>query len=286
MIRFIIIFLFILSSYFSIAQIQEIVGFEMPESIVMGRRYMYVSNVGKAPIPPAGTTDGYITKLDKNGKLLKQKFIDKLKAPKGMAVQGDNLLVADVDHLLGFDLATGKKTLDIGFEGQTNFLNDVAVKNDSIIFLSSTDTGLVYQVNTKRKTSTALDIEKIKGPNGLVYDKARNILYVNGFGEGDKPNGQLGKISFIKNKAAYTVLHEDKGHMDGLALIGNTLLYTDWIKMEKAGVLKKYNIHNNTFNTIFMKEKLGGPADFLYDFSTKRIIVPLMLENKIIIIKL
>ena len=62
MIRFIIIFLFIFSSYFSIAQIQEIVGFEMPESIVMGRRYMYVTNVGKAPIPPARTTDGYITK--------------------------------------------------------------------------------------------------------------------------------------------------------------------------------------------------------------------------------
>jgi hypothetical protein len=61
--------------------------------------------------------NGFITKLNPNGKLLNLKFIQGgkddviLHAPKGMALVEHVLYVADLNTLRGFDTATGKPVM-------------------------------------------------------------------------------------------------------------------------------------------------------------------------------
>src|SRR5690348_6199429 len=65
-----------------------------------------------------------------------------LDAPKGMAIQGDTLWVADIDKLRGFDRHTGLPVGVIDFAPQgAVLLNDVAVSPDGTIWLS--DTGII-----------------------------------------------------------------------------------------------------------------------------------------------
>lgn len=53
---------------------QEFDGFKSPESIFVDKNYVYVSNVGEKLEPLAKDNDGFISKLDKNGKVLEINF--------------------------------------------------------------------------------------------------------------------------------------------------------------------------------------------------------------------
>ena len=66
-----------------------------------------------------------------------------LHAPKGMALRGDTLWVADIDALRGFSIASGKPvaTVDLTPLGAT-FLNDVAIGVDGGIYI--TDSGIAF----------------------------------------------------------------------------------------------------------------------------------------------
>ena len=65
----------------------------------------------------ARDNNGFITKLDESGKVVGLKFIEggrdgvTLHAPRGLAIVGQTLYVADLDHVWGFDKATGKLLL-------------------------------------------------------------------------------------------------------------------------------------------------------------------------------
>ena len=64
----------------------EVTGLEVPESfqydLVTGK--YFISNIVGKPAEKDG--NGYITRLDENGKVEEKAFIDKLDAPKGMAI--------------------------------------------------------------------------------------------------------------------------------------------------------------------------------------------------------
>lgn len=51
-----------------------------------------MSNVGEKLEPLAKDNDGFISKLDKNGKVLEYKFLTHLNTPKGMMEIGKNSL--------------------------------------------------------------------------------------------------------------------------------------------------------------------------------------------------
>lgn len=87
-------------------------GFSLPESVVtIGHRH-FVSNMGKTLEPLAFDGDGFISEIDDTGGLVDArafpKDATKLNAPKGLAVVGNLLLVADIDRIVGFDLTTGQ----------------------------------------------------------------------------------------------------------------------------------------------------------------------------------
>ena len=70
-----------------------------------------------------------------------------LNAPKGMALRGDTLFVADIDILRMFNRRTGAPLggVDVAERGAT-FLNDVAVGPDGSLYITDDAGGTIWRV--------------------------------------------------------------------------------------------------------------------------------------------
>src|SRR5262245_53369557 len=102
-----------------------------------------VSNVRGAPL--AKDNNGYIARVSPKDRSMQRYWIEggrngvTLHAPKGMAITGDVLWVADVDTLRAFDRTSGAPVRSIEVPG-ASCLHDVAAGADGMLFVS--DAGL------------------------------------------------------------------------------------------------------------------------------------------------
>ncbi len=255
-------------------------GLHHPESVVRAGRYIYVSNIGKVLDPLARDGDGAIRQFSAEGALLKVNMCRQpLHAPKGLVAVKQLLYVADLECLLGIEAQSGNIVSVISFSSLgVQLLNDIAVKNDSTLFVSATDQGRVFEVGTGNKQYiTVLEIPHIKGANGLCYDAVQNCLYVCGLGSFTAPKGEgeLGCVHWRNGKPVYKRLTNATGFFDGIALLDRDhLLLSDWRSLSKPeGILVKINLHTGA---VHKTETIpfGGPADFYLDKSAHRILVP------------
>lgn len=271
----------------ALAKDKIIEGFNSPESVAREGKYLYVSNVGVKLEPNTKDGDGYIAKLDLAGNTVKKDFITGLDAPKGLAVLGGVLYVADIDHLLGFNLHSGKKVFDLDFTAEkTVYLNDIAVKDGRRFFVSATDIDKIFEVDVKAKNYLDIGVA-VSGPNGLWYHAKAKQLYVVGFANKDgKASGEVGVVDLSQKAAAYHQIIDRPGFYDGLQPMDDgVLLVSDWVAFEpERGVLIRVNVKNKTFDVL--PGAYGGPADFLvvpdkakpHSF---RLYLPRMIDGKL-----
>ncbi|MBA0915280.1 MAG: hypothetical protein SCG73_01370 [Nitrospiraceae bacterium] len=161
----------------------------------------------------AADNNGFITKLDPNGKLLNLKFIQggkgdvTLHAPKGMALVEHVLYVADLDTLRGFDTTTGKPFLALAIRApatsqatvpQTS-LTDVTFDGKGHLYCSDQKANTIYRVDLASKTFSVLVTDQaLAGPSGLaVHPKSGQIIAV---------SWDKGKISEISPEGRVTEL--------------------------------------------------------------------------------
>jgi sugar lactone lactonase YvrE len=161
-----------------------------------------------------------------------------LHAPKGMAIHGDTLWVADIDALRGFERRTGAPLATIDFSARgAVMLNDVAVAPDGT--LRVTDTGIVmspkgivhtgpdriFTVGPGGAISVMAEGLELRQPNGVAWDSAGGRWVVVSF---DNFVGQV--AAFPRAGGARQVLHQSKlGRFDGVEVLPNgTILYTSW----------------------------------------------------------
>jgi sugar lactone lactonase YvrE len=275
-------------------------GFASPESVASDGTHYYVSNVGKELKPMDKDGDGFISRMDANGDELDLHFIDGLNAPKGMLVSDGTLFVCDVDVLLGFDLATRKKTLELSFaKDGVQFLNDVCAAPDGRLFVSATDKNALYLADPKGKSAAPIQLDIApKGPNGLAtldYDGA-TILVVAEWGDDDKPNGSLRgyKLDATFTKGTREANDEDfpvkSGFKDGLALVtadGKPVgfLHSDWVDFKSGG--KVYLLCESGYHDLAIpKGPVGGPADLFYDSKASTLALPCMIDGRLLLLKL
>ncbi|HHS95837.1 MAG TPA: hypothetical protein ENJ45_04540 [Phaeodactylibacter sp.] len=263
-------------------------GFQSPESVITDGEYFYVSNVGAKLAPSEKDADGFISKLDKEGNILELKWIagDDLHAPKGMAIVKGVLYVTDIDKIRGFDMKTKKKVFELDFTPMmTKFLNDLTVKDDNTLFVSATDIGYVFTVDLRNGGAyEVLDIKSDQsGVNGLYYDKAKNELLLCSFGLDGAPIGMVGVCPLDKQPLKQKTIGIFKGFLDGLQLVADQMvLVTDWQDFEKGGNLILYDLLTEDIVPV-LGGLIGGPADFYYDASTKKVWLPAMKDNELII---
>lgn len=152
-------------------------GFSTPNTIYATSSNIFVGNANTT-IGDQKKKKGFISKLDKIGKIIDLYYITDLEIPRSLIVVNDILYVINVNTLLGFSLSTKKQVLRLTINGATS-LSDIAMKDDSTLLLSDSESGLIFAVDLKkRKYYIFLSIETnaLGFPNNLVVNDG--FLYI------------------------------------------------------------------------------------------------------------
>lgn len=264
---------------------QDSLALAHPESVISDGKFLYVTNIGNALDPGAKDGDGFISKLSLDGKVIVHKLnTTKLNAPKGTAIIRGMLYVADIDRVIGYEMATGKQLAEINLAPVTgsNFLNDLTTRDDFTLFASCTDVGKIAEVNIR--TGNVRIIADVKGANGITYDKATNRLYTCSFDFQNMKGGELGVITWKDQVPSYEKIGDVHGAFDGLALLDDrTLLVSDWGAVDHpAGFVEKVDLKTKQATKLDWPV-INGPADFYLNAAEKKLYIPALVEGKIII---
>jgi len=171
------------------ARAAQITGLESPNSFIgdaAGKEY-FISSVNGDP--EARDNNGFITKVDAEGKILNLKFIQggivdvMLHAPKGLALVGQTLYVADLDQLKGFDKATGKALVVVSFPqaSATVSLTDVTAAPNHVLYASDQHANTIYRIDTaaNHRVSILIHDDRLAGPSGVaVHPKTGHLIAV------------------------------------------------------------------------------------------------------------
>lgn len=258
---------------------KKVIGFNHIESVTHDDEFLYAADIGVAMKPSEKDGDGKIIKLDKDGNVVDANYIkEKLNAPKGLTIANGVLFVADIDKLIAFEVKTGSKLYEVDFAGETNFLNDIAVWDDTTLYVSATDKSKLYKVDLSENKFevVATDIE-IKGVNGLYADKANNRLWINGFGTNGEANGVMGYLNIADKK--FTAITPIEGYYDGVCIYDGVVYFTNWMAFEKKGIVASMSLIDKKVKTMGLSEPISGPADFTV--FKNRIVVPGMLDGSL-----
>jgi len=257
--------------------VKETTGFHHPESVYQSGKNLYVADIGEAMNPVAKDGDGFIGRVDlSTGQLADAHFLPvdgKLHAPKGMAMNGNTLYVADVDRIVAFDVVSRRQVAEIAIDG-TGFLNDLVV-GDGKLYASATDNGKIYAIDLKTFKYESLPVDSIAGANGLYY--VDHKLYCVSIGNWSHPDGTV----YVIDLRGYKIekLTDYKGMLDGVALVGNTLYFSDWGKDQK-GLLLAMNLTTKLVKPL--PGTISGPADLAISKDHRYFIIPEMLQGKIL----
>lgn len=117
-----------------------------PESVLYDTTndIYYVSCINGVP-PDTKDSDGYIAKLDADGKIIADKWATGMSAPKGMALVGNTLYVTDISRIVMIDVLTGEITGEKEIEGAA-FLNDVDAGADGTVYFTDSGTKKAYSI--------------------------------------------------------------------------------------------------------------------------------------------
>ena len=128
-----------------LTQVWEATGLKQPESAVYdpAKDTIYVSNVNGEPVGKDG--NGFVSKLSPDGKVTELEWAKGLDAPKGMALVGDTLYVADIDTLVAIDTASGEVKQRYPAPG-AKLLNDVTADSQGRVYVTDLLTNSIWRL--------------------------------------------------------------------------------------------------------------------------------------------
>jgi len=134
--------------------------------------------------------EGFIARVSPDGKVLERAFAPGVQSPRGMAIDGAELWVADGTAVRVFDRRTGKsiRTVDLAKQGAV-FLNHVAAGADGAIYVTDTDVhmkgshervragdGRIFRIEKDGDVEIAIHGEELRSPAGIAWDGTRFLV--------------------------------------------------------------------------------------------------------------
>lgn len=203
-------------------------GLDMPESAIFdpSHQRLIVSVIVGHPGKADG--NGHLALVSEDGEVLDPNWVTGLDAPKGMAIVGDTLLIADLTRLHEVDLQTGKLLRSLNVPDAV-FLNDITSDGEQA-FVSDFMRHQIWQYRAG-EMSLWLEDTALAHPNGLLLDGTR--LVVGSWGQGmreDFSTEEPGALLAVDLETqAITPIVPDLGNLDGVVRINDALLVNDWI---------------------------------------------------------
>jgi hypothetical protein len=103
---------------------------------------VFVSNIN------GGVTDkdgnGYISRLTPEGRVVSAKWVTGLNGPQGLRSVAGTLWAADIDEVVGIEIASGRITSRVRIDGAM-FLNDLATAPDGTIYVMTRSVALSWE---------------------------------------------------------------------------------------------------------------------------------------------
>ncbi len=270
----------------------SVTGLQTPESALYDARHdvYLVSNFGGAngsPVTEDG--DGFISRIGPDGTVLDPTFITGgLSAPKGMAIVGRTLYVVDIGTVRLFDADTGEAKGAIPIPGAA-FLNDIAAASDGTVYVSDTGfkldatltgfvpsgTDAIYEINRQGEVSVlAQGNALLHHPNGVAVKGSGEIAVVTY----DPFDGVRELLVLDRHGRPKTTTDLPAGLLDGVVLVnGQRAVVSSW----ETGSL--YEVRRGGLITQIATD-LPSPADIGFDPQRSRILIPLMSENRLVIL--
>ena len=264
----------------------ETSGFDTPESVRYDAELdvFYVSNINGNPSQK--DNNGYIARVRADSTGVSTRLVEggkngaTLNAPKGMALRGDTLFVADIDALRMFNRRTGAPLGSVELRAQrATFLNDVATASDGIYV---TDTGIAFDAQggmthpgvnrifkiAGRTVSEAAKGDSLGNPNGIAWDQANSRFVLAPFGMPDLQSWKPGD-------AAPAKLVSGPGGYDGIEVLANgNILVSSWTDSTV------HVVHGGS-HMMPLVRNVSSPADIGVDTKRNVLAVPLFNGGKV-----
>jgi sugar lactone lactonase YvrE len=260
-------------------------AFKTPEAVRFDAAddVFFVSNING--VPSAKDNNGFISRVRaEGGEIDSLMFIAggrggvTLNAPKGLAITGDTLWVADIDAVRAFDKRTGRAIASHVIQGAV-FLNDITIGPDGALYI--TDTGIritesgmthpgpdrVFMLTRNGQASQAVRLDSAAGPNGITWDNSNQRFIIVTFTSNDI-------LAWKPGDSATTSIATGKGMFDGVErLADGRILVSSWVDSSL------YVLDGSA-----LVRGVGGvqsPADFGVDTKRNRVVVPIFEGNRL-----
>lgn len=250
----------------------KITGLKTPESVVQAKDgSIYISEINEF----GKDGDGQISKVDKKGNVTV--FAKGMDDPKGLAIKGDKLYVADKNRVLEVsqDGTWQVYGAQMAFPGTPVFLNDLEFDKLGNLFVSDSgnlkEGGQIYKITKDGLVTVVVDSKNpdILAPNGLLNEGRNNLLEV------DFESGILYRVNITTG--ATTKIAEGFGGGDGMVKTKSGKLFiSDWkngvinqlvggkSRLFKAGYKAAADIAlMNDGETLMVPDMKAGELDFI-----------------------
>lgn len=250
-------------------------GIETPESVYVDSAsgFIFASQIAGAPDGRDG--NGRIVKLGGNGQVVSSTWVTGLNAPKGLRSQGGTLWTADLDEVVGIDIASGAITSRTKIDG-AQFLNDVASGPDGTVYVSDMMANRIHAVRDG-KAAVFAEGEQLEWPNGLLVDG--NRLIVGGWGK-PKPDfttdvpGRLFALD-LQTKQKTLITPKPFANIDGVEADGRGgYIISDYL----AGKVMRVSATGEVRD---LRQFKPGAADIGFVPAGNVLLVPHMNENTV-----
>jgi len=237
---------------------------KVPESVLFDaeRSVLYVSNIDGEPWKDDGR--GSIAKVGLDGKIVAVDWVTGLSAPKGMALRGKLLYVADMDRLAVVDVEKGVLVDIIRVDGAKG-LNDVTMDENGMVYVTDSQLKRLYQIQPQTRVIGLL-AENLKGPNGVHFSKGA-VYFLDD-----------GSLFRLQDTGKVLISTGKPGVGDGLESVGGG----EYVVSYWPGVIDYVKADGSRETLLDTSAEKISSADLGYDAKKRIVYVPTFFKNSVV----